>query len=164
MGLHYITLRYGNVYGPRQDPLGEAGVVAIFGLKMLKGETPTIFGDGDQLRDYVYVGDVVRANLLALNCLEKGNVCSSSGGCAINDFAYNIGTGKGFSVNDLFNLLKEVTGFKGEPKYGPERTGELRRIYLDATKVKDELGWRPKMEFREGLHRTVEYLAAQRLL
>ncbi|HBG22993.1 MAG TPA: hypothetical protein DDW83_07035, partial [Peptococcaceae bacterium] len=78
MGLPYITLRYGNVYGPRQDPLGEAGVVAIFSLKMLKGETLTIFGDGEQLRDYVYVGDIVQANLLALKYLEKGNICSSA--------------------------------------------------------------------------------------
>ncbi|MGB4504255.1 MAG: SDR family oxidoreductase [Syntrophaceticus sp.] len=159
MDIPYITLRYGNVYGPRQDPYGEAGVVAIFGLKMLKGETPTIFGDGKQVRDYVYVGDVVRANLLALDYLEQGNTCSSPGGCAINDFAYNIGTGKGTSVNELFDLLKEVTDFKGAPEYGPERAGELKRIYLDISKAKDKLGWEPRTEFKEGLLSTVESLA-----
>jgi len=158
-GLSYITLRYGNVYGPRQDPHGEAGVVAIFGLKMLKGEAPTIFGDGEQLRDYVYVGDVARANLLALKYLEKGIIRSAPGGCAINDYAYNIGTGKGTSVNELFSILKESAKFVGEAEYGPERTGELKRIYLDAAKAKDVLGWAPETRLHEGLLKTVEYLA-----
>lgn len=159
MGLPYVALRYGNVYGPRQDPNGEAGVVAIFGLKMLQGETPVIFGDGEQQRDYVYVGDVVLANLLALDYLKKGRACCGTGGCAINDFAFNIGTGVGTSVNELFAQLKELAGFTGEAEYGPERTGELRRIWLDASKAKTELGWIPKVDFREGLSRTVKYLA-----
>ncbi len=159
MNLPYIALRYANVYGPRQDPHGEAGVVAIFGQKMLRGETPVIYGDGEQVRDYVYVGDVVRANLLALKRLQEGGISCGSGGCAINDFAYNIGTGEGTSVNRLFELLKEITGFTGEPEYGPERKGELRKIYLDVGKAKAELGWEPEVELREGLRRTVEYLA-----
>lgn len=163
MGLPYITLRYGNVFGPRQDPLGEAGVIAIFGLKMLKGEIPTIFGNGEQLRDYVYVGDVVQANLRAIEHLQKGFSCYSAGGCAINNFAYNIGTGKGTSVNELFALLKNTICFKGDPLYGPERTGELKRIYLDISKAREELGWQPEMGLYEGLQLTVNYLAKQEI-
>jgi len=159
MNLPYIALRYANVYGPRQDPHGEAGVVAIFGQKMLRGETPVIYGDGEQLRDYVYVGDVVRANLLALKRLQEGGIACGTGGCAINDFAYNIGTGEGTSVNRLFTLLKEITGFAGEPEYGPERKGELRKIYLDADKAARELNWDSQVDLREGLRRTMEYLA-----
>lgn len=159
MNLPYIALRYANVYGPRQDPHGEAGVVAIFGLKMLKGETPVIYGDGEQVRDYVYVGDVVRANLLALRRLQEGRLSCRDGGCAINDFAYNIGTGSGTTVNRLFNMLKEITGFTGEPEYGRERKGELRRVYLDASKAKSELGWEPQVDLREGLRLTVNYLS-----
>ncbi len=159
MGIPYVALRYANVYGPRQDPHGEAGVVAIFGLKMLKGETPVIYGDGEQVRDYVYVGDVVRANLLALERLQKGGISPRAGGCAINDFAYNIGTGKGTTVNQLFGMLKELTGFSGEPEYGAERKGELRRIYLDVAKAKSELGWEPQVELWEGLRLTLGSLS-----
>lgn len=157
-GLPYVALRYGNVYGPRQDPHGEAGVVAIFGLKMLQGGTPVIYGDGEQMRDYVYVGDVVRANLLALRYLSEGRAKCGSGGCAINDFAFNIGTGVPTPVNRLFAMLKELTGFAGEPGYGPERTGELRWIWLDTGKAGAVLGWEPEVDLREGLRRTVEYL------
>ncbi|MGD0154443.1 MAG: GDP-mannose 4,6-dehydratase, partial [Thermacetogeniaceae bacterium] len=159
MGLPYVTLRYGNVYGPRQDPHGEAGVVAIFGEKLLRGEAPVIYGDGDQVRDYVFVEDVVQANLLALQRL-LGPVCGAApGGCAINDFAFNIGTGQGTSVNELFALLKEITGFQGEAAHGPERTGELRRIFLDAGKAGEHLGWKPQVSIKEGLRRTVGHLA-----
>jgi len=134
-------------------------VVAIFGLKLLKGEVPTIFGDGEQTRDYVYVGDVVRANLLALQRLERqaADVCPASG-CAINEFACNIGTGVCTSVNQLFAMEKELTGFSGEPLYGPERTGELRRISLDPGKARERLGWEPRVDFRSGLERTLEFL------
>ncbi len=180
MGLPYVALRYGNVYGPRQDPHGEAGVVAIFGLKMLAGETPVIYGDGEQLRDYVYVGDVVQANLLAMRRLldgrDKKGVPGNGGGAAcagapgksalapgmpgIDGPAYNIGTGVGTSVNQLFDLLRDLTGYRGEAQRGPERPGELRRIYLDCSRAFRELGWRPKVSLREGLGRTVEFLAA----
>jgi len=183
-GLPYVALRYGNVYGPRQDPHGEAGVVAIFGLKMLAGETPVIYGDGEQLRDYVYVGDVVRANLLAMRRLldgrERKSAQSDPGGAAgagapgesapapgvpgVDGPAYNIGTGVGTSVNELFALLSDLTGYRGEAQRGPERPGELRRIYLDCTRAFRELGWRPEVSLREGLRRTVEFLAGARHL
>jgi UDP-glucose 4-epimerase len=142
-GLDYTVLRYGNVFGPRQDPLGEAGVIAIFFGKMLKGETPTIYGDGNQLRDYVYVGDVAAANLLAL---------AQSGGDI-----YNIGTGKGTSVNQLFALLKELMKFPGEAKYAPARAGELLRSVLNVRKVKKELGWRPRVGMKKGLKLTLNW-------
>jgi UDP-glucose 4-epimerase len=142
-GLNYTVLRYGNVYGPRQDPLGEAGVIAIFCGKMLKGEVPTIYGDGNQLRDYVYVGDVARANLLAL---EKG------GGNT-----YNVGTGKGTSVNQLFLVLKEIMRFEKDAVYAPPRAGELFRSVLNCRKVKKELGWRAEVGIKKGLKLTLKW-------
>lgn len=159
-GLPYISLRYGNVYGPRQDPYGEAGVVAIFAQKMLTGETPTVYGDGEQLRDYVYVEDVVQANLLAVQKILNG--IDPAAVRSIDDLAYNIGTGRGISVNELFRLLKEATGFQGEANYGSERAGELKRIFLDPEKAGRELGWRPKVPLEEGLRHTVEYIRLNR--
>jgi UDP-glucose 4-epimerase len=121
-----------------------------------------IYGDGEQLRDYVFVGDVARANLLALERLLSGNACGAApGGCAINDFAFNIGTGCGVSVNELFAILKEITGFQGEATHGPERTGELRRVYLDTSKARQEMGWAPQVSLEEGLRRTVSFLAGR---
>jgi len=152
-GLPYIALRYGNVYGPRQDPHGEAGVVAIFTGRMLKRQDPIIFGDGKQLRDYVFVEDAAKANLLAMRALER----SASPPSSIDDRAYNIGTGIGTSVNELFAQLKEITGFQGDPVYGPERKGELQKIFLDVSKAKEELGWKPSVSLAEGLRRTVEF-------
>lgn len=128
---------------------------------MLKGETPTIFGDGEQVRDYVYVSDVMRANMLALKHLEKSNNCFRAEGCAINDVAYNVGTGKGTSANELFAYMKEVTAFKGEPKYGPKRADELRKICLDFNKAMNELGWEPKCDIRKGLRLTMDCLTKQ---
>jgi UDP-glucose 4-epimerase len=158
-GLPYIALRYGNVFGPRQDPHGEAGVVAIFTGKMLRGEAPTIFGDGEQLRDYIFVEDVVRANLLALGYLEEEGSKSACGTPnSIDDRAFNIGTGVGTSVNELFSQLAGIIGFRGRANYGPERAGELRRIFLDASKAREELSWRPLVSLPEGLKRTVESL------
>lgn len=154
-GLPYVALRYANVYGPRQDPSGEAGVVAIFGRKMLRRETPTIYGDGEQLRDYVYVGDVVRANLLALDRLFHREVPSS-----LDDRAYNIGTGRGTSVNELFAMLAEITGYTGRPVHAPARPGELKKIYLDVARARRELGWEPEIDLRQGLSLTVQAIAA----
>ena len=142
-GLRYTCLRYGNVYGPRQDPYGEAGVVAIFTERMLKGEDVTINGDGEYIRDYVYVEDVVEANISAM---ERGN-----------GEVINIGTGIGTSVNELFGILRDITGYEKDPIYGPPRPGDLRRSVLDWRRAKEVLNWEPKVSLREGLERTVEW-------
>ncbi|MGB9887532.1 MAG: NAD-dependent epimerase/dehydratase family protein [Moorellales bacterium] len=156
-GLPYVALRYANVYGPRQDPHGEAGVVAIFGERMLQGRTPTIYGTGEQVRDYVFVEDVVRANLLALKKLEDGHTPFGPGDPDAQ--AYNIGTGRGTSVNELFRLLQQVAGYAGAAHYAPARAGELERIYLDCSKAGRELGWQPRVGLTEGLKRTLTHLA-----
>jgi UDP-glucose 4-epimerase len=142
-GFRYTVLRYANVYGPRQNPHGEAGVVAIFTEKMLRGETPTIFGAGTQTRDYVYVEDVVEANVLSM---EKGD-----GGI------YNLGTGQETSVVELFESLRGIVGFDGEPSFAPARTGEIERISLDAGKAARELGWKPGHTLEQGFQKTVTY-------
>jgi UDP-glucose 4-epimerase len=143
-GLSTVSLRYGNVYGPRQDPLGEAGVIAIFCGKLLEGGTATIFGDGLQVRDYIYVGDVVDANLKAADAQATG--------------AVNIGTGVETTVLDLVEALKSQAegGFK--PEHAPERPGEVRRIALDASRAKAELGWEARTGLSEGLDRTLASL------
>jgi UDP-glucose 4-epimerase len=147
-GLDYTVLRYPNVYGPRQNPHGEAGVNAIFIGLMLEGKRPRIFGTGEQLRDYVYVADIVEANVLAL---ERGS-----------GEMVNIGTGAGTSVNQIFRELKIILGFAGEPLYEAPRPGEVQRIYLDASRAKRVLGWEPRTSFREGLTKTVEWARADR--
>jgi UDP-glucose 4-epimerase len=141
--LSYVVLRYSNVYGARQNPKGEAGVVAIFTGQMLHKERPTIFGKGDKTRDYVHVSDVVTANLLAM---EKGG----------NDI-YNIGTGVETSDQEMFNLLAELTGYEGKPRYAPVREGEIHRICLHWSKAQKELGWQPRLSLKEGLAETVSY-------
>lgn len=142
-GLNYTVLRYGNVYGPRQDPLGEAGVIAIFCGKMLKGEQPTIYGDGNQLRDYIYVGDVASLNLLAL---DNGD-----------NQIYNVGTGKGVSINELFNQLKGIMKFEKQAVYAPPRRGELFRSVLNCKKIKKELDWKAKTGIKKGLKLTLKW-------
>jgi UDP-glucose 4-epimerase len=142
-GLSYTVLRYPNVYGPRQDPLGEAGVVAIFTQKMLRGEPVVINGTGEQERDFVYVGDCVWANVLAL---EAGD-----------GQEYNIGWGIGTTVNEVYRHLKDLTGYRLEATHGPAKVGETYRIYLDASKARRELGWEPRVPLREGMAQTVEY-------
>jgi len=142
-GLRYTILRYPNIYGPRQDPHGEAGVVAIFTEKMLRNERPTIFGDGTQTRDYVYVGDVVTANLLAI---DKGD-----------GEIYNVGTGVETSVNELFELLREAVGVDLEPIYGERRLGEVYRIAITNDKIYRDFGWKPQTPLKEGLFKTIEY-------
>jgi len=145
-GLDYTVLRYPNVYGPRQNPHGEAGVNAIFIGLMLHGKQPRIFGSGEQVRDYLFVGDVVEANVLAL---ERGS-----------GEIVNLGTGVGTSVNDIVRELKPLTGFAGEPIHEPARPGEVQRIYLDASRAEQVLGWAPRTAFREGLASTVAWSRA----
>ena len=142
-GLPYVALRYANVYGPRQSAKGEAGVVAIFLSLLLSGKTPVINGDGRQTRDYVYVGDVVAANVAALDVPFVGPI--------------NIGTGIETDVVTIFNHLRDVLGSKVEARHGPAKTGEQRRSCLDAARAGEILAWRPRMALSEGLRRTAVY-------
>jgi UDP-glucose 4-epimerase len=142
-GLNYISLRYANVYGPRQNPWGEAGVVAIFTQKLLSGEKAIINGDGKQTRDFVYVKDVVKANLLALDYPES-------------DF-FNIGTGIENDVSTIFKLLRQKTGSKQKEIHKPGKPGEQRRSVLDCSKAKKLLRWSPKYSLENGLEETVKY-------
>jgi UDP-glucose 4-epimerase len=144
-GLEYTVLRYPNVYGPRQDAHGEAGVVAIFTGQMLADEPVVINGDGEQVRDYVYVGDCARANLQALVRANGSEI-------------FNLGSGAGASVNAIFEHLKQITGYAREAIHGPAKLGETRRIYLEASKAARELAWRPEVGLEEGLRATVEHL------
>ena len=141
-GIEYAILRYSNVYGERQDPRGEAGVISIFIDKMLKNQNPVIFGDGNQTRDFVYVGDVARANLMALNWKNE---------------VVNIGTGKETSVNELFNIIKNEIGFKGTAIYDKPREGEIYRIYLDIKKA-ESLGWEPEVDLKDGIKKVVNWM------
>ena len=141
--LDYSVIRYPNVYGPRQDPYGEAGVVAIFTGQMLRGEQVTINGSGEQVRDYVYVTDCARSNLMLLGKGSKR--------------VYNLGSGIGTTVNVIFQQLMEITGYNNPALYGPAKAGETFKIYLNATRAESELGWRPTIPLEEGLRRTVDY-------
>jgi UDP-glucose 4-epimerase len=143
-GLDYTALALGNVYGPRQDPYGEAGVVAIFAARMLAGEACTIFGDGNQTRDYVFIDDVVHGFVRAI---ERGS-----------GKLVNIGTGLETSVNGLYKLLAETIGYTGEPGTGPLPPGELRRIALDISLAPSAIGWKPWTHLEDGLGETVAYL------
>ena len=147
-GLRGITLRLANIYGPRQDPHGEAGVVAIFTDRLLRGEPCMINGDGLQTRDYVYVGDVADAALLAL---ERSEVTGP----------VNIGTGVETSVVSLFERLRAAAGCRGEARHGPPRPGEQRRSLLDASRARGVLGWVPRVTLDEGLRRTVAAVRAR---
>ena len=143
-GLKYTVLRYPNVFGPRQDPHGEAGVVAIFTGRMLAGEEVTIYGDGDQTRDFVYVGDCAQANLLALTVDHEPGI-------------YNLGWGRPTSINEICSVLVNITSYSLPVQYGPAKVGETRHIYLDASKAKRDLGWAPTITLEEGLEKTVDY-------
>jgi UDP-glucose 4-epimerase len=142
----HVSLRYGNVYGPRQDPHGEAGVVAIFFSRLAENGTPKVFGDGAQTRDYVYVGDVARATLAAGE-LDGG--------------VYNVGTGRETSVNELLELCARVAGVEVDPEFAPPRPGELQRSVLDPSRAVDELGWRAERPLEEGLRETWEWISGQ---
>jgi UDP-glucose 4-epimerase len=142
-GMPYVALRYANVYGPRQDPHGEAGVVAIFTERLLANQAPTINGDGKQTRDYVFVGDVVRANLAALERPFVGSV--------------NIGTGVETDVSTLYAHLRVLTGSPHPATHGPAKAGEQRRSVIAIGRAAKVLGWKPEISLEEGLRRTVEF-------
>ncbi|MHB1356843.1 MAG: NAD-dependent epimerase/dehydratase family protein [Anaerolineae bacterium] len=142
-GLDFTILRFPNVYGPRQDPFGEAGVVAIFALAMLQGRQPVIYGSGEQERDFVYVGDIGHANVLALT---KGS-----------GEIYNLGSGVGVSINTIFNTIKEITHASCIEQHGAAKLGEVYRIYVNASKANAGLGWCSDISLHEGLERTVAY-------
>lgn len=142
-GLKYIAFRYGNVYGPRQNPHGEAGVIAIFAEKLLRGEQPVINGDGKQTRDYVYIGDLVRANVAALSSDYDGPL--------------NIGNGREIDVNEIFHTLCKVIGVEAAEKHGPAKPGESRRSVVDPSRAAEILGWKPEVTFEQGIAKTVEF-------
>ena len=146
-GLNHVILRYANIYGPRQNHRGEAGVVAIFTHKLLIGEQPVINGSGKQSRDYVFVGDVVRANLKALKF--KGND------------VFNIGTGIETDVNTLYRLINELTGNRYPEKHGPEMPGEQLRSTILAKKAQDLLNWQPEVTLDEGIQQTVAFFQSK---
>jgi UDP-glucose 4-epimerase len=145
-GIRTVLLALGNVYGPRQNPHGEAGVVAIFLGRMLRGETPVIFGNGSQVRDYVYVGDVVDSFARAMSSEHHG--------------AVNIGTGVGTSVLQLFKACARIAGYKGEPRFEAERPGELQASILDVALAGKVLGWKSKTSLSKGLKETFVSLQA----
>ncbi len=141
-GLKFTSLGYANVYGPRQNHLGEGGVVALFTYKFLKNEAPIIFGDGNQVRDFIFVEDVADANIF---CLTHGD-----------NHYYNLATGNGVTLHQLIALLKEVTGSSVHPLYAPSRVGDIYESVLSPEKMKQELGWVARTHLREGLTKTVE--------
>jgi UDP-glucose 4-epimerase len=143
--LDYSVMRYPNVYGPRQNPHGEAGVVAIFAERMLRGDQVIIYGDGQQMRDFVYVTDCARCNLLLL---ENGS-----------KKVYNLGYGIGTTINEIYQKLKSITKYEKDALYAPAKVGETYKIYLDASRAELELGWRPSIPLDEGLSRTVSYIS-----
>jgi len=142
-GIDYVALRYANVYGPRQDPHGEAGVVAIFCGRLLENKPCTIFGDGGQTRDYVYVGDVVRANMAALDSNVSG--------------AINVGTGLETSVTQLYHTLATVAGSKAQPVHAPARPGEQKRSVISPARAALDLNWHPEVALKDGLARTYAF-------
>lgn len=154
-GLDYVAVRYANVYGPRQDPHGEAGVVAIFGTRILQNQPLTVYGDGEQTRDYVFVEDVVRANLL----LSEATLAPAR---SLDDRAFNVGTGTETTVNQLAALLMKVATREVRCVHAPERRGELRHSALLISRLKS-LGWEPRSELREGLLQTYRFIEAKEL-
>ena len=147
-GVHHTTLRLANVYGPRQDPHGEAGVVAIFSRAMLAGKPVTIFGDGNDERDYVFVGDVADALVRSASSDGEG--------------PYNVGTGVGTNVNTLFGMLAELSGYEMAANYGPPRAGDIGKISLDSGKIVRETGWSPSTRLIDGLAQTVAWFRESR--
>lgn len=156
-GLDTVALRFGNVYGPRQDPHGEAGVVAIFCGRILNGEPLTIFGDGQQTRDYVYVGDVVDA-------VMRASTGALPAPAFVDTRSYNIGTGVGTPVLRIAEVLKQAAGRDAPLQFAPHRPGEQQESFVDIAKAARELGWRPALSLEDGLARTFEWFAARHAL
>ncbi|HIB53665.1 MAG TPA: NAD-dependent epimerase/dehydratase family protein [Nitrospirales bacterium] len=146
--LNYVSLRYANVYGPRQDPFGEAGVAAIFAEKLLKGESPVINGSGKQTRDFVYVDDVVEANYRAFHAKARG--------------IFNVGTGKETSIRKIFSYIAGCIDPMLKPSFGPAKQGEAMRSVVDASRIRRTLSWKPRVSIKEGLRRTVDSFKAER--
>jgi len=147
-GLETVSLRYFNIFGPRQDPSSPySGVLAKFTTQMLRGEQPAINGDGEQSRDFTYIDNAVDANLLA---------CTAPAQKAAGEM-FNVATGRRVTLNETFKLLQGLTSFKGQPKYGPERSGDIKHSLADISKAEAGLGYKPKVDFEEGLRRTVEW-------
>jgi UDP-glucose 4-epimerase len=146
--LRYTILRYPNIYGPRQNPHGEAGVCAILIGLMLEGKIPTLYGNGKPLRDYVYVGDIARANVIALS--------------KANGETINLGSGKGTSVLAIFNALRDLLNFPHEPIMKPLRAGEVNQIYITGDRAASLLGWKAEVDLKEGLARTLEHIRSKR--
>src|ERR1700719_1307944 len=151
-GLETVALRYFNIFGPRQDPNSPySGVLAKFITQMLKGEQPTIYGDGVQSRDFTYVENVVHANLLA--CKAPANEVAGR--------VFNVATGTRIDLNEMFRVLKKLTGYPGEVKYGPERAGDVKHSLADLSRSEKHLGYKPQVNFEEGLRRTIEWYRTQ---
>lgn len=147
-GLETVSLRYFNIFGPRQDPSSPySGVLAKFITQMLKGEQPVIFGDGKQSRDFTYIDNAVSANLLAIKAPAS----------KVAGRVFNVATGKRFDLNETFELLKKITGYTGEVKYGPERQGDVKHSLADLSRAEESLAYRVKAGFEEGLRKTVEW-------
>ncbi len=155
-GLEYAAVRYSNVYGPRQDPHGEAGVVAIFCERLIEARPLTVFGDGEQTRDYVFVGDVVAANMHLTDA-----ALPPPGGGGIDARGFNVGTGIETSVNELAQAVMAVAGKRVEVAYAPARPGELRHSSLDASRLR-ALGWGPRTSLHDGLARTYAHIAGHK--
>ncbi len=145
--IDYVALRYGNVFGPRQNPHGDAGVVAIFIQRLMNGKTPVIYGDGKQTRDYVYVADVVQANLAGLDYDGSG--------------VFNVGTSVETNVNQLYSIIRDEVAPDVESNYAPPRTGEQQRSVLDYRHSQRELGWKPQVAVKEGLQQTVAWFKSE---
>ena len=158
--LDFVSLRYANVYGPRQNSKGEAGVVAIFCDQILSGNKPVIYGNGRQTRDYVFVDDIVEANVLSLQKNIKGRLI---GDLPKRQGVFNIGTSKETSVNQLFQKINKIFGGKIQKKHNPAKKGEQKRSCLNCQKAKKDLGWKNKVDLDEGLKRTVEWFKKSRV-
>jgi UDP-glucose 4-epimerase len=152
--MEHVSVRFGNVYGPRQDPHGEAGVVAIFCNRILEGKPLTIFGDGEQTRDYVYVGDVA-------NAVWRGAIFDLPPAGTVDTRSFNIGTGVGTSVVELARQLQKAAGSNAEIDFAPRRPGEQQESFLNVDKARDLLGWEPGVSLADGLARTFAWAEAE---